>query len=155
MDIFSFKLPPNITELALRLRSGNFTLGEIIHRVVDVSLGILLIGCYRMGYAQAFSDYLVMRTGRRIRLKITSGWRSREYNATIKGAADNSLHIWRTILQGLFDRIISANDFTSPDMTKEELHSFFSDFVQGETYLHRRLGFNHVGDGVPDEDFTV
>lgn len=155
MDIFSFKLPPNITDLALRLRSGNFTLGEIIHRVVDVSLGVLLIGSYRMGYAQAFSDYLFMKVGKRVRLKVQSGWRSKEYNATIKGAAANSLHIWRTVLQGLFDRIISANDFTSPDMSKEELHEHFSNFVQGETYLHRRLGFNHVADGVPDEDFTV
>lgn len=155
MSIFAFKLPKEITDEALKLRSGSFNLAEIIHRVIDVSLAILLIGSYRMGYAQAFSDYLVMKTGKRIRLKVTSGWRSSEYNATIEGASPTSLHIWRTVTQGLFNRILSANDFTSPDMSKEELHNHFSSFVQGETYLHRRKGFNHVGDGVSDEDFTV
>jgi hypothetical protein len=141
-----------IIEQALKARSKNFTLGEIIHRTEGLSLQELLIGMYRMGYAQAFCDYLALKFKKNIRLKVTSGWRSQAYNSTLPNASANSYHVWRFDDKNV---IISANDFTSPDLSKEALHEEFAAFVRGETYLHRRLGFNHASDYGKDEDFTV
>ena len=133
----------------LKIRSRSFTLGEIIHRHKNITIGDILIGMYRLGYMQGLSDYLYGYYGRHIRIQITSGLRHLLYNRSI-GSSDGSFHIWR------FDnlwRIISANDIKSPDISTQELSDRVSEFVRGETYEHKKWGFVHLGDYGVDEDW--
>lgn len=124
----------------------NFTLQEIVHTPLDQFPSELLpIAYMALGYAQALRDYL------QVPININSGYRSKEYNATLPGSAADSFHIWR-YENG---KPIWALDISSPSMSAAELYEKVRKFVVGETYLHRRFQFVHISPTQKqDEEWT-
>ena len=131
-------------------RSENFSLPEIINRRDELTPQVINIGMYLMGFMQSLRDHLKVKTGRDIRLKVTSGYRGPVYNSTLRGASPNSYHIWRIADDG---QVICAIDITSPDLSLEELFRLVDEFNYGETYLHKGFRFVHVSPYGKDESW--
>lgn len=116
-------------------KTRNFSTSETVHS--DWSSfpeDLLPIAYSAQGYLQCLRDSL------NIPLTITSGYRSRGYNATLPNASPTSHHIWR--VEG--DRAVWAIDFTSPKVSAKDLFELVKPYVHGECYLHSTMGFVHI-----------
>ena len=136
----------------LNYKTDNFKLSEVIHNHDGFTEDLIPIGMFAMGYLQGLRDALCAYYKTNIRLVITSGFRSKAYNASIK-ATPNSHHVWRYLPDG---RFVWAIDLVSPDLKPAELFKTIAEIVQGEVYLHRRLGFVHIApEQIKDETFVI
>lgn len=136
----------------MNLRTRNFNLSEIINNYDGWDPKLLPIATTAMGTIQMLRDYLCFKYQKQIRIKITSGYRSAAYNATLSGASSDSYHIWRFEDDGYMRW---ALDFTSPDLSLEELFKAVKEVYIGETYMHRRFGFIHISSQKQDEEWTI
>jgi uncharacterized protein YcbK (DUF882 family) len=137
----------------LNYKTDNFKLTDVIHNQDGFTEDLIPIGMFAMGYLQGLRDALCAYYKTNIRLVITSGFRSKAYNATLKGASPNSHHVWRYLPDG---RFVWAVDLVSPDLKPEELFKTIAEIVKGEVYLHRRLRFVHIApEQLKDETFVV
>jgi hypothetical protein len=127
-----------------KTRTRNFNLHEIIHRLDKFDLNQIGIAYIAMGYMQRLRDELSEHFKKDIPLKITSGFRDLEYNASISKAKNpnNSFHVWR-YKDG---EALWAIDFEpigiSPIFVYEYLAQ--SPTFKGELYLHQRENFIHI-----------
>lgn len=125
-------------------KTRNFKLHEIIHRPDDFDINKIGIAYIAMGYMQRLRDELCEKFKKDIRLRITSGYRSPEYNATISTAKDpsSSYHVWR------YDNseALWAVDFTTKDISLIFIYDYLasSPMFKGELYFHRRHNFIHI-----------
>lgn len=137
----------------LSYRTDNFKLSDIIHNQEGFTEDLIPIGMFAMGFAQGLRDALCAYYKTNIRIIITSGFRNAKYNSTLKGASPTSHHIWRYLPNG---RFVWALDIVSPDLKPAELFKTVSEIIHGEVYLHRRLGFVHIGpEQAHDETFVI
>jgi hypothetical protein len=125
-------------------KTRNFTLCEIIHRPEDFDLNKIGIAYAAMGYMQRLRDELCDKFKKDIAIKITSGYRSPEYNRSISTAKepDNSYHVWR-IDKG---EILWAIDFTPSNISTVFVYEYLasSPLFKGEMYFHRKHNFIHI-----------
>ena len=127
-------------------RTNNFTLEEVVHSdFKSFPEELLPIAYCAMERVQSLRDVL------NLPITITSGYRSAGYNATLKGAAPNSHHIWR--YEG--DRMLWAMDIISPKLSAPELYERVRKLVVGETYLHKALQFVHFSPQAQDEEWVA
>lgn len=132
------------------IRTRNFSLWEVVHRCELVEDDLIWdIGKVALGYIQCLRDALSERYEAQIPLVITSGYRSPKYNKQI-GGSPNSYHMWRKSKNG----IIWALDIKSLVLPAPDLYNIVKDYVQGETYLHKRYNFVHIAPNGPDQEWV-
>lgn len=129
------------------LKSDNFSLHEVIHRLEGFPEKLIPVGMYVLARVQGFRESL----GKDVRLFTTSGYRSPSYNQQI-GGAENSYHMWRIDNK---HRVIWALDVFSPDMELEELYNKAAEYFNGEVYWHRRFKFIHLTDYGEDQQWIT
>lgn len=137
----------------LNYKTDNFKLTDVIHNQEGFTEDLIPIGMFAMGYMQGLRDALCDYYKTEIRLITTSGFRSKAYNASLKGSSPNSHHVWRYLPDG---RFVWAQDLVSPDLKPAELFKTIAKIVKGEVYLHSKLGFVHIApEQAQDETFVV
>jgi len=131
-------------------RTRDFTLPEIIHRVNDFPAELTPIGLIAMGYVQGMRDALWDRYKKEIGIRISSGYRSAKYNASLKNASPTSYHVWRWSPTG---QAIWALDLVPVGLDLIKFEQFCKDYVRGETYRHATYNIIHIAPFGPDEEW--
>lgn len=119
----------------------NFSLYEIIHSdPIHFPKNLIPVATYLAGRIQTLREAASAYFKKEVRIVITSGYRSKEYNDNI-GGAKNSYHIWEVTSDG---KMRCAVDFTSPDVSISALFSFVKTYAQGEEIgIHIRKKYIH------------
>lgn len=134
----------------INLRTRNFSIKEVIHRLKDFPEELLPTAFSVMGYLQAFRDGASAHFGKDVPIIILSGYRSPEYNTEIEGS-NNSYHIWRQ----RDHQLVFAVDIISPEVALEDLFAFAKTFVVGEVYMHKSKRLLHIAPYGNDEEFVM
>jgi len=140
------------------IATRNFNLEEVIHQPAQLladpnQAELIQIGLIAMGYVQSLRDALCEKFQKDIRLEICSGFRNKQYNASV-GGSPTSYHMWR------FDKtapgkgkVIFALDIKSPDLSSKQLFDAVKDFVKGETEHRPKLKYVHFAPSGVDQEW--
>ena len=134
-------------------KTANFSLSEVVNGTQDFPDELTPVGMYLMGMLQTLRDGFSEEVGVDVPVSIRSGYRSREYNATLPGASPNSHHIWKVNPDGTF---VCAVDTSVPEQYLDPWFNYCAKTIHGEVYRHRRFNFVHIApEQLYDETFSI
>lgn len=130
------------------MKTRNFTLQEVAHRPLPDHLIPNAVAA--MQAMQMLRDMGSAYFKKDVPLRITSGYREKEYNRKVSGSRnpDNSYHVWRKEADGT---LIWAVDFVPIGVTPSQYFAWMMNIVKGERYRHQRHKFIHFAPNGKDK----